>query len=56
MEVTSLFKTSEMKGTAGFKIQILMTHPHSKKKHSYYQGAPISFPVIGERMYGKTVR
>jgi hypothetical protein len=25
-------------------------------KQSYYQGAPIPFPIIGERKYGKTVR
>jgi hypothetical protein len=29
---------------------------HHSKKHSYYQGAPIPFPIIRERMYGKTVR
>jgi hypothetical protein len=25
-------------------------------KHSYYQGAPIPFPIIVGREYGKTVR
>jgi len=26
------------------------------KKQSYYQGAPIPFPIIGGRKYSKTVR